>query len=73
MSSKRSQDHLGEPRYFMTEEELAARWRHSLRSLQRWRADGNGPKHTRIGRRVVFRVADIEAFEAKHMRAEGHS
>lgn len=65
MSRKRSQDSFGEPRVFITEAELAARWRHSLRSLQRWRADGNGPKHTRIGRRVVFRVADVEAFEAQ--------
>lgn len=73
MSRKRSQDPLGEPRVFITEAELAARWRHSLRSLQRWRADGHGPKHTRIGRRVVFRVADVEAFEAQHMRAEGQS
>ena len=48
----------------MTEAELAARWRHSLRSLQRWRADGNGPPYLRIGRRIVFRITDVEAFEA---------
>ena len=52
------------PVVFVTEAELADRWRHSLRSLQRWRADGNGPPHVRIGRRVVFRITDIEAFEA---------
>ena len=73
MSKKRSQDPLGEPRVFITEPELAARWRHSLRSLQRWRADGHGLKHIRIGRRVAYRLADVEAFEAKHMRAEGQS
>jgi hypothetical protein len=49
---------------FMTEAELAERWRHSLRSLQRWRAEGNGPPHLRIGRRIVFRITDVEAFEA---------
>ena len=49
---------------FLTEAELAARWRHSLRSLQRWRAEGNGPPHLRIGRRIVFRVTEVEAFEA---------
>ncbi|MCB1503218.1 MAG: helix-turn-helix domain-containing protein [Bauldia sp.] len=48
----------------MTEAELAARWRHSLRTLQRWRAAGYGPPHVRIGNRVVFRVSDVEAFEA---------
>ena len=55
---------------FLTEAELAARWRHSLRSLQRWRADGNGPPYLRIGRRIVFRIADVEAFEAGREVAE---
>jgi hypothetical protein len=54
----------------MTEAELAARWRHSLRSLQRWRTDGTGPAHLRLGRRIVYRVADIEAFEAGQEGAE---
>ena len=49
---------------FLTEAELAARWRHSLRSLQRWRADGSGLPYLRIGRRIVFRITDVEAFEA---------
>ena len=58
------QSHRPEPDVFLTEAELAARWRHSLRSLQRWRADGNGPPYLRIGRRIVFRITDVEAFEA---------
>jgi hypothetical protein len=49
----------------ITEPELARRWRHSLRSLQRWRAAGNGPPHLRIGRRIVFRIADVAAYEAR--------
>lgn len=65
MSRKRRQEHPREPRLFITEAELAERWRHSLRSMQRWRADGNGPKYTRIGRRIVFRLSDVEAFEAE--------
>jgi hypothetical protein len=62
--STRNDRYRPEPGVFITEAELAARWRHSLRSLQRWRADGNGPLHLRIGRRVVFRITDVEAFEA---------
>jgi hypothetical protein len=52
---------------FMTEGELATRWRHSLRSLQRWRAKGYGPPYIQIGRRIVFRVSDVEAFEARRV------
>ena len=65
MSSSRSRNsYQSQSRVFLTEAELAARWRHSLRSLQRWRADGNGLPYLRIGRRIVFRIADVEAFEA---------
>jgi hypothetical protein len=49
---------------FITEAELAARWRHSLRSVQRWREDGSGPPWILIGRRIVYRIGDVEAFEA---------
>ena len=61
-SGSSSGDH--EPPVFLTEAELAARWRHSLRTLQRWRAAGDVPRHLRIGSRIVFRVSDVEAFEA---------
>lgn len=65
MRSRSNNDTLHqEPRFLLTEAELATRWRHSLRSLQRWRAEGNGPRHLRIGRRIVFRLSDVEAFEA---------
>ena len=60
-----------QPQVFVTEAELAERWRHSLRSLQRWRADGKGPPFTRLGRRIVYRLPDIENFEAVHMCAGG--
>lgn len=49
---------------FITEAELAARWRHSLRTIQRWRMKGKGPLSIRIGRRTVYRLSDVEAFEA---------
>lgn len=65
MSNNRAKDQLQvQSQVFLTEGELAARWRHSLRSLQRWRAEGNGPRHLRIGRRTVFRIVDVEDFEA---------
>lgn len=57
-------------RVFLTEAELAARWLHSHRSLQRWRASGKGPRSIRIGQRVIYRVSDVEAFEANAAETE---
>ena len=52
------------PGIFISEVALAERWLHSIRSLQRWRASGTSLPFVRIGRRIVYRLADVEAFEA---------
>ena len=49
---------------FLSEEELALRWLHSVRTLQRWRASGRGPTFLRLGRRTIYSLEDVEAFEA---------
>lgn len=36
----------------------------SIRSLQDWRIRGVGPIYTKLGRRVAYEVADLEAFKA---------
>jgi predicted site-specific integrase-resolvase len=56
---------------FFSEEELANRWLHSVRTLQRWRRRGTGPVFTRLGRRVVYRLDDVEAYEQAARRFEG--
>lgn len=44
--------------------ELAARWHVTPMTLRRWRKAGRLPV-IRVGpRRIVFRLADVEAFEA---------
>ena len=48
--------------------ELAARWNISPRTLERWRWTGEGPAFIKIGGRVVYRVEDIEAYEAAQLR-----
>ena len=48
--------------------DLAARWKISPRTLERWRWAGQGPRYVKIGGRVVYRLEDIEAFEAKQLR-----
>jgi hypothetical protein len=43
--------------------DLARRWRISPRTLERWRWLGEGPRYLKLGGRVLYRVADIEAYE----------
>lgn len=43
---------------------LAERWLISERTLEQWRWQGKGPRFLKIGARVVYRLADVEAYEA---------
>jgi hypothetical protein len=49
--------------------ELSRRWRISARTLERWRWLGQGPKFLKIGGRVVYRVDDVENYEAEQVRS----
>jgi hypothetical protein len=46
---------------------LAERWQMSPRTLEQWRWQGKGPKFLKIGGRVVYRLEDIDAFEAANL------
>jgi len=45
--------------------DLARRWNVSPRTLERWRWLKQGPQYLRVGGRVLYRLEDIEAFEAE--------
>lgn len=47
------------------EAEVARRWGRSVRTLQRWRAEGYGPAYIRIGGCIFYRVDDVLAFEGR--------
>jgi len=49
--------------------ELSRRWNVSPRTLERWRWIGEGPRFLKIGGRVVYRLSDIEDYEAGRVRA----
>jgi hypothetical protein len=51
--------------------ELSRRWRLSPRTLERWRFQGTGPHYLKVGGRVVYRLEDVEAFEAEQLQATG--
>jgi hypothetical protein len=47
----------------LTQDQLATRWHLSPRTLEQWRWQGKGPKFLKIGARVLYDEAEIEAFE----------
>ena len=51
----------------MNQRELAERWHLSEGTLERWRSDGHGPTYLKLHGRVLYRLADIEAFEAQRL------
>ncbi len=55
----------------MNQTELAARWKISPRTLERWRWIGDGPRFLKIGGRVIYRIEDVEAFERAALSAAG--
>jgi hypothetical protein len=53
----------------LNQTELAARWKISPRTLERWRWINEGPQFLKIGVRVFYRLKDIEAFEREALKA----
>lgn len=52
----------------LTQQQLGQRWSLSPRTLERWRWEGIGPRHLKIGGRILYRISDIEAYEADNLR-----
>lgn len=48
----------------LSQSKLAKRWNLSPRTLEQWRWRGCGPRYLKIGGRVVYRLQDVEAYEA---------
>ncbi len=49
----------------MTEKQVAARWKVSLKTLRRWRLDNEGPTWHKLFRYVRYHEADILEFERR--------
>lgn len=58
---------------FLNQKQLAERWALSPSSLTRWRCDGKGPPYIKLGpapsSRVMYRLSDVEAYEASCFKA----
>jgi hypothetical protein len=59
------------PHDLMTDRELAARWHKSIRTLQRWRSEGYGPRYLSIGGTIRYRFTDVLEFEERQSRGGG--
>jgi predicted DNA-binding transcriptional regulator AlpA len=53
--------------YLLTQQEAADETRLSGRTLERHRLAGTGPKFVRLGRRVLYRREDVEAWVASNI------
>jgi predicted DNA-binding transcriptional regulator AlpA len=51
---------------YLTQLEVAALLRLSPRTLERHRVSGTGPAYTKLGRRVVYRRDEVDAWAARN-------
>ena len=58
---------VGEDRY-LTQEEVAARFRVSPRTLERWRRQKIGPAWVRLPGRVLYHLEDVRDYERTHLQ-----
>jgi len=52
----------------LRQHDLATRWGMSVRTLERWRSQHQGPAFLKLGGRIAYRIEDVEAFEAARLR-----
>ena len=48
---------------YITQQELAARWKVTVRTFERWRAEHEGPTWYVFGGSIRYWLEDVEAFE----------
>jgi predicted DNA-binding transcriptional regulator AlpA len=55
---------------FLTTADLAARYRTTPPTVRYWRHVGTGPRGVKIGRRVLYPLAEVERWEREKAAAE---
>jgi hypothetical protein len=56
-------------RVTFSEQDLGKRWGVSVKTLQRWRSEGRGPKFMKLSKRVLYPIEEIYMYESVAMRA----
>jgi hypothetical protein len=59
------QQNAGIPITFFTARDLAARWRLSIKTLERWRNEGSGPAFIKLQGRILYHPESILDFESR--------
>lgn len=52
---------------YITQQELAARWKVTVRTLERWRGKRYGPTWITLGGSIRYRMSDVLVWEAAHL------
>lgn len=52
----------------LTSRELADRWKLHIGTLANWRTLGKGPKYIKMGKKILYAQAEVEAFEAERVK-----
>lgn len=56
---------------YLDQKQVGRRWGLSVRTLERWRWTDQGPTYIKLGSRVVYRLSDLEAYEAANLKQPG--
>ena len=48
---------------FLTSTQLSERWQLHQQTLIKWRKTGTGPPYVKIKDKVLYKLADVEAYE----------
>ncbi len=58
-------DTVNDPCQWLTQDQLAARLDLSQRTLERMRNAGSGPRFAKTGKKILYRLQDVEAWLAE--------
>lgn len=62
--------HHSDDEIFLTPEQLMERWQGRIMegTLANWRSQGKGPRHVKIGSKILYRLSDVKAFENESLQ-----
>ena len=49
-------------------EDLSERWGVATQTLSQWRWNSRGPRYLKMGRRILYPLREVEAFEEQMLR-----
>ncbi len=53
---------------FLSPADLSKRWNVTEHTLGQWRWNARGPQYLKVGRRILYRLSEVEAFEEQRLR-----